>query len=441
MRFPKRPPSRADLLRTISPERLIQVMSTVREPTVAGKYLHWDEIRHREPPAGLTLPEWWLGLKFARRPDKSIPLEDVSGHAFSFRAIDSVQEGLHQIDLLAGGIVKLPEPVTNRETRRSYVVRSLIEEAITSSQIEGAATTREVAREMIREGREPRDRSERMIFNNYATMQRIGEIRNEPLSKDLIFELHRRVTEGTLDNPMAAGRLRLDSEYRVVGDDTGEVFHKPPPADQLEDRMAAMCEFANNGSSAGFIHPAIRSILLHFWLAYDHPFVDGNGRIARALFYWSMLRHDYWLFEYVSISQAIVRAPVQYGEAFLHTETDDNDLSYFIVYHLDIINRSIAELHRFIEDRSREIRTLDAHLRGIAELNHRQRELIRHALHHPGFSYTIKTHSASHNVVNQTARADLLDLERRGLLSKRKLGHGFVFIPVEKLEEQLRKGP
>ena len=154
-----------------------------------------------------------------------------------------------------------------------------------------------------------------------------------------------------------------------------------------------------------------------------------------------MLHHGYWLFEYVSISRTIVRGPVQYGEAFLHTETDDNDLTYFLVYHLDIINRSIAELHRFIEDRGRELRALDAHLRGIAELNHRQRELIRHALRHPGFSYTIESHRASHDVVYQTARTDLLDLERRGLLSKRKVGHGFVFIPVEGLEEKLREPP
>ncbi len=441
MRFPKRPPPRAELLTEISPERLFQILSTVREPTVAGKYLHWDDVRHREPPAGLTLPEWWLGLKLARRPDKSIPLEDVNGQPFSFRVIDSVQESLHQIDLLAGGAVEVPEPVTNPETKRSYLVRSLMEEAITSSQLEGAATTREVAREMIREGRRPRDRGERMILNNYATMQQIGAVRDKPLSKELIFELHRRVTEETLNEPTAAGRFRRDDEYRVVGDDSGEVFHKPPPADQLEDRMAAMCAFANDRSSPGFIHPAIRSIILHFWLAYDHPFVDGNGRTARALFYWSMLHHGYWLFEYVSISQIIVRGPVQYGEAFLHTETDDNDLTYFIVYHLNIINRSIAELHRFIENRGRELRSLDAHLRGIAELNHRQRELIRHALRHPGFSYTIESHRASHDVVYQTARNDLLDLERRGLVSKRKVGHSFVFIPVENLEEKLQERP
>ena len=66
--------------------------------------------------------------------------------------------------------------------------------------------------------------------------------------------------------------------------------------------------------AGGFIHPMIRSIILHFWLAYDHPFVDGNGRTARALFYWSMLRHGYWLFEFISISQIILKGPDQIRE-------------------------------------------------------------------------------------------------------------------------------
>jgi len=439
MKFPKHPPSRTELLQRVSPERLVQILSTVTEPTVSGKYVHWDDLRHREPPSGLTLPEWWLGLTFHRTPDKIIALTDSKGQRFSFRVIEPIQEELHRIDLLTGGGIQMQEPVTNPETKRRYLVRSLMDEAITSSQLEGAVTTREVAKEMIRTGRSPRDRSERMILNNYETMQRIGEIREQPLSRDLVFELHRRVTDETLDDPTAAGRFRGDDEYRVVGDHLGEVFHNPPPAGQLDARMVAMCDFANAHSHKGFVHPVIRSIILHFWLAYDHPFVDGNGRTARALFYWSMLHHGYWLFEYVSISQVILRGPVRYGEAFLHTETDSNDLTYFIIYNLDVISRSIDALYHYIENRGKELGELEHKLRGIAELNHRQRELIRHALRHPGFSYTVASHCAIHGVVLMTARTDLQDLEKRGLLSKRKLGKAWVFTPVHDLESKLRE--
>src|SRR5258708_5197659 len=112
---------------------------------------------------------------------------------------------VHQIDVGAGHSLGLPEPITNPQTRDHYLVRSLIEEAITSSQLEGAVTTREVAKEMIRTGRPPRDTSEQMILNNYLTMQRITELRAEELSPHMVFNVHRLVTAKTLDDPTAGG--------------------------------------------------------------------------------------------------------------------------------------------------------------------------------------------------------------------------------------------
>jgi Fic family protein len=131
---------------------------------------------------------------------------------------------------------------------------------------------------------------------------------------------------------------------------------------------------------------------------------------------------------------------VRYGEAFLHTETDSNDLTYFIIYNLDVISRSIDALYHYIENRGKELGELEHKLRGIAELNHRQRELIRHALRHPSFSYTVASHRACHGVVLMTARTDLEDLEKRGLLSKKKSGKAWVFTPVPDLESKLREG-
>ena len=157
-----------------------------------------------------------------------------------------------------------------------------MEEAITSSQLEGAATTREVAKDLIRTGRKPRDNSEQMILNNFRTMQKIREWKDLPLTPELVFDIHRLVTDNTMEDPTAAGRLRREDEKRVVADDTGEVYHDPPDARELPARLEAMCAFANGATPDNFIHPAVRAVLLHFWLAYDHPFVDGNKRIAFA---------------------------------------------------------------------------------------------------------------------------------------------------------------
>ncbi len=422
------------------PERMMQLFSQTREARMQRHYLHWDKLRHLQPPDGMNHREWWLVQKLSRMDAlKSIPLMDTAQKPFQFAVPEVVQEELHQIDLGAGGLVSIPEPITNPQTRDRYLVSSLMEEAITSSQLEGAVTTREVAKEMIRTGRKPRDTSEQMILNNFVTMQRIRALKESTLSKDLAFQIHRLVTEKTLDDPTAAGRFRRPDEKRVVGDDFGEVFHDPPPAEELETRMAAMCAFANGETPGFFVHPAVRAIALHFWLAYDHPFVDGNGRTARALFYWAMLHNGYWLFEFISISNILRKAPAKYGRSFLYTETDDNDLTYFLVAQAQVIRRAIRELHCYIERKTAEMRDVETRMRALDLFNHRQAEVIRHALKHPGQRYTIASHQKSHNVVYQTARTDLLDLADQGVLYKRKRGKQMVFISPADLSDRLMK--
>lgn len=441
MRMPQKPPPFAEIIRKQSDAgagRFDAILELSRTPSV--DYLHWDKLRHLSPPAGFTLEDWWFAIKLQRTgASKPVPLLDKQGRPFRFCVPDLVQAELHEIDVGAGGSLGVPEPITNPQTRDRYLIRSLIEEAITSSQLEGAVTTREVAKEMIRTGRPPRDTSEQMILNNYVTMQRIAELKAEPLSSERVLAIHRLVTEKTLDDPTAAGRLRRPDENRVVGDDFGEVFHEPPPAAGLTARLQALCDFANGRTPAYFVHPVVRAITLHFWLAYDHPFVDGNGRTARALFYWAMLHAGYWLFEFISISNILRKAPVEYGRSFLYTETDDNDLTYFLVAQTKVIRRAITELHEYIARKTAEVREVEAHLRALNLFNHRQGELIRHALKHPFQEYSIASHQKSHNVVYQTARMDLLDLKARGVLEERKRGKKMVFTAPHDLADRLRK--
>lgn len=150
-----------------------------------------------------------------------------------------------------------------------------------------------------------------------------------------------------------------------------------------------------------------------------------------------MLRHGYWLFEFVSISQIILKAPIKYARAFLYAETDDNDLTYFILHQLDVIRRAMKELHDYSERKTAALQAVESRLRGMRTLNHRQQALISHALCHPHQRYTFKWHQVSHNIVYQTARTDLLSLEQRHLLRGQKVGRTWYFTPVPDLEERL----
>jgi len=444
MHIPLTPPDLTAMLRTLPPAQLMEILrqGSGAVPLADKRYLHWDELRHRNPPAGLTHEHWWLQIKLARQSQyKQLPLLDKEGKPFVICVPEPAQIALHHIDRDAAGQIAAAGPM-HGEHRDRYLMHSLIEEAITSSQLEGAATTRRVAEQMLREGRRPRDASERMIFNNFQAMEIIRDMRDEPITPERILELHRIVTEGTMDNPAEAGQLRQDDEISIRDQRDNTLLHQPPRWQELPERLQRLCDFANQPDDATpYVHPVLRAILLHFMLGYDHPFTDGNGRTARTLFYWAMARSGYWLVEFISISHFLRLAPSRYVKAYLHTETDDNDATYFTLHQLDTIRQAIAALHDYLGKTTHEQRETEQLLARSASLrsrlNHRQITLLTHALRHPGEEYRVDSHQRTHGVVYQTARTDLLTLETLGLLGKTRIGNAFVFSAPANLQDRI----
>lgn len=444
MRMPRVPPSLADLLPQLRPETL-GLLAQHADPLPAGRYLHQEEMRYRKPPEGLDHDQWWAATCLGRAPLLyELPLADKHGQPFRFATPQPVLIDLHHIDRDAAGQIRAPEGAPIHESKQPYLLASLIEEAITSSQLEGAATTRKVAAAMLRERRAPRDHSEQMIFNNYRAMEHLRELRDAPITPAHILELHRTLTVDTLDDPDDAGRLRGSNDIEVIDQRDGGVLHTPPDFTTLPQRLDALCAFANDSeNSEPFVHPVLRAILLHFMIGYDHPFIDGNGRTARALFYWAMARSGYWLMEFVSISHIIKLAPAKYVRAYVHTETDHGDTTYFLIHQLQTIRRAIDALHAYIARKTNERQETErmlAHKTPLLRLrlNHRQIGILTSALKHPTDAIRIDAHQHTHGVVYQTARADLLDLETLGLLIKSKRGNAYEFYPPPDLQARIQ---
>ena len=126
----------------------------MRGPAPGGKYRHWETVRRTPPPKHLTPEQAWAARKMSRHSlYRTLLLVDKEGRPFQYALVDPVLERLHQIDRDAASQIVLPEAAATPGERDRYITRSLMEEAITSSQLEGAATTRAVAKEMLRSGR------------------------------------------------------------------------------------------------------------------------------------------------------------------------------------------------------------------------------------------------------------------------------------------------
>lgn len=374
------------------------------------------------PPAGLTVRQWWTATRLQRRSSaRVIPLRANGGAEFTYNLPDEILRLSDDIARRAAGAVGTAETVMSRGDRDRYLVTSLMDEAISSSQLEGASTSRIVARRMLEAGREPRDTGERMIVNNFRAMSMFRERFAEPVSPGVILGIHAAVPEGALEFPEDAGRLQRggDTRVRVYGDGE-QILHTPPSAGELPARMDALCSFLN--SSEPWMPPVLKALTAHFMMGYDHYFADGNGRTARALFYWIMLREGFWLTEYVVVSQLLTKGPAKYARSFVLTGQDEGDLTHFFLFHLRITERALDRLDTYLTEQVGRTRSIRVRLRDRGDLNLRQVLVLEALLEDPDRVFDVQVLARMHRVSAEAARQDLHGLENAGFLERGKRG-------------------
>ena len=435
---------------TFTPDNLTEVLSLMnddaylmeyfRETDDKGRYLYWDKFRWRVPKEH-DVEKAWLVTKWCRfTKRKPIALLDKDKEEFHYCKPDSLQAKFYKIAKLSG------EGMTSNDAiRQKFLISSLVmEEAISSAQLEGASTTRRVAKKMLVEERKPRSEDEQMILNNYYLMNEVKELMDAPLSIEMIKHFHKIATYGTSENAVVPGEFRADDEIVISDGVDGEVLHQPPLYTEIESRLETLCDFANTIHSGeggnSFIDPIAKAIILHFMIGYEHPFADGNGRTARAIFYWFMLRNGFALFEYLSISKLLKEAPVKYGMAYLYTEIDESDLTYFLYYQTDIILRSMDELFDYLEDKSREFEEV-VELLGdskIAEsLNFIQKDIVKKAMKNPGRLFTVKEITNAYDISENTARKYLKLLTGYKLFASLKEGRTVKYVALADIKNVL----
>lgn len=391
---------------------------------VNADYEYWDKAKYKKLPEGYTPQMLWTNVKASRLRNMILVWEK---YGINLCVTSQMQRLCHEFDMKFGSFWEV-EGDTQTAEKKYYLSSSLMEEAIYSSKMEGASTTRIVAKDMLRKKKSPQNKSQQMIVNNYNTIQYIVEHKDEPLTEETLLHIHRLMTEKTMDNPEDTGRFRTNDKVVVADMVEGDIIYTPPSFQEIPEFVESLCNFFNNDNPRTFIHPIIRGIIVHFMLAFMHPFVDGNGRTARALFYWYMLKEGYKLTEYMSISRVIAKSKANYEKAFRYVENDGNDMGYFVAYNLRALEISFQQLRDYIQRKQREKRAASSFMMA-GNINQRQALILQRLKEEPDTIFTVKDVQEQFSVSSMTARKDLSDLVKQGYMTEialNKVTRGYI---------------
>lgn len=378
------------------------------------KYLSRKDIIHRLP-VSLPISKAWPEIQKARKERAEIlPLQAANGESFWWVLTDSIIAQSEDVLSLARRELLFDRPEYEEAYREA-----LLDEAVYSSIIEGAFTTKKEAREFIEKGREPKNKSEQMVKNNYEALTYVLENIDEPITEKTIFDIYALVTKDTLEEDYSTDSYRDDKVF--VQKANGDIVHNAPTAEKVPEMMAALLCFIQESE----LSPLIKACIAHFYFVYVHPFFDGNGRTARALSYMILLQAGYNFFRYFSISGVIADERTRYYKAIKDVEDDDCDMTYFIDYYTAMLARAVKAMEQRLFSQI-AVEQMLTKLQN-AGLNDRILTGAKWILESPNSVVTIKAWQNKFHVSIETARQDLFKLEGQGVIRRKLNGRKFEF--------------
>lgn len=376
------------------------------------RYLPREEIIHRLP-VSIPIGQFWPLLADVRRQHSiELPLKGQNKEPFWFVLNRTIEAQCDSIAAMARR-----DYVFDGSVFETMAEDAVIDEAVYSSIIEGAFTSRKEAARFIHGQKEPQNRSEQMVKNNYEALTFVLEHLEEPITEETIIRIAEIVTRGASENEPAGYR----SAPVYINDQNGVVY-TPPPAEMIQEMMNRLINFIQKSE----LHPVLKACIAHFYLVYVHPFSDGNGRTARALSYMMLLRSGYDFFRYFSISDIVAQERGKYYRSMKNVELSDGDMTYFIDCYSGMLARAVQRMEEHLIRHVFSAEKLKM-LEKDGNLNDRQLKGAKWLMESGQSQITVEAWKKKTGVVTETARRDLLQLCNCGILIRTMDGRKAVF--------------
>lgn len=369
----------------------------------------------------VDLDEFWQAIsEFRNQQCDTAGLLDKTSNKLRFFVNEIIKTQIERIHEEASSQL---EDLIPDEIKDAALMDSIIDEAFSSSVIEGAFSTRKRAQEMITKKLDPKTKSELMIFNNYKAIRYTLENIDEEITPDFIYHVWSLLTKDTLEEGDYTERFRTGPVY--IKNKLGEIVYEGVDCKIVPKMMDSLVWFINEKTDG--IHPIIKSIIIHYYFVYVHPFFDGNGRTARALMNQYLIKSGYDFFKYFSISKILVEKRSKYYEAIKACEDMDNDITYFIEFYSVLLVQTIAEIRKTYISQFSKKAIVELLGKKSIVLNARQLKTLDVAIKKNRKSIDINEYIKKHKVVQETARKDLGQMVEYGMFEKNKVGKKYVY--------------
>ena len=278
--------------------------------------VHLKKLKYKYPQADLSEFIALLQDGFYR----SLPLYDFHGNPVVYL------ENAAQLRLSAAKILLTPQ-----NSAQLYGTQAMEREILSTFTIEQIDTSRSSVRRIL-SGYAPTNEREQRIYGMKCGLEFIADPSNK-INEETIYQLYQMVIGAFLpkeDQLLPGQRYRHDHVY-IVGD---KLEHTGLPWNKLAGYMEQLVAFIQQDSS---INDLWKAALIHFYLAYLHPYFDGNGRMARLLHLWYLVQQGYSSALFVPLSEYIERSRKKYYDAFSLVEQNARisgvlDVTPFLLY-------------------------------------------------------------------------------------------------------------
>ncbi len=267
-----------------------------------------------------------------------------------------------------------------------------------------------------------RDRDVQEIINYRKVIEFIGKKKDVAIDEDTILNLHKLTVEKILDDD-SAGKYR-QKEVVIRNSITGEVSFRPPRSVEVEWQMKDLIDFIHDEKE---LHPVLKSGIVHYEFVRIHPFLDGNGRVGRALSMLVLFAEGYDIREFFSLEEHFDRNAEEYYKALQSVAINNGDVTNWLEYFTSCLAIELSKIKEKIEHISIDNKLKEKLGGAPVMLTERQLKVIEY-IQEVGYLENKVFASLFPDVSEDTALREVQDLVKKGIIVKRGKTKGVKYL-------------